>query len=71
MLVDQDKLIAELQDRVLYLEAQRTAFFTGVPPENTDMETILVAQWGRKRLEQKHGVLLIGKSTKEFPSDRK
>jgi hypothetical protein len=51
--------IAQLKQRVLQAESERDfykslvdAFFTGDVPENADLNHMILAKWGRKRLEQ-------------------
>lgn len=51
--------VSELKQRVLQAEAERDhyislvdSFFSGELPENPSLRHMLMAQWGRKRLEQ-------------------
>ena len=45
-----------LRERMRELEGQVVAFFTGVvPSDNTSLATILMAQYGRQRLEKIYG----------------
>ena len=66
--------VAALKERVLEAEARANfaqslvdAFFTGQAPEGANFDHIIMAQWGRKRLEekakQKAAVLLGGTGT--------
>jgi len=52
--------LEQLKERVLAAEAQRDhlrslvdAFFTGVTPEGANFDHFILAQWGRKRLDEK------------------
>lgn len=59
--------IQQLKERVLSAEAEATelrsmldAFFTGNVPDDATLQHVILAQWGRKRLDEKkrNGVLL-------------
>jgi hypothetical protein len=65
--------IAELKERVLTAEAERDyymslvdSFFSGAVPDGANFNHFIMAQWGRKRLEQKNRVpALCGGNTSD------
>jgi len=46
------KRMVDAEARVAYLESLLDSFFTGDVPDNTTLEHMILAKYGRKRLEE-------------------